>query len=302
MSVIDFILNITALLLWVSWRYVPFDPLTKTKPGTMTGTLRPANARSFRAAKFFTGIGSLLAIIALLLARALLYWWVGGALSWTPAVNLGAISISFRSDLFGRMMVFSAASFAHLLVMFYLWLLLLSLLNPRGVESDSPNRFLRIQLGGVHFWPWPVKALLPFFLVLLLWLLPGYLLGVWGIVPMAPSWMIRVEQGILLGLSAYLAWKYAIAAVLGLHLLNTYVHLGSQPVWNFINATARRLLTPLRALPLRLGKMDLAPLVAIALVFAAAELIQNGIHRQLPDRKTQIIVPGLVDIYRKISG
>lgn len=302
MSLLDFILNIAGLLLWVSWRYVPFDPLTKTRPATLTGTLRPADAPPFRAARFFTGIGSLIGIFALLPVRAVLYWWVGSTLDWTPVINLGAISISFRSDLLGRMMIFSIASFAHTLVVFYLWLLLLSLLNPPGSESDSANRFVRVQLGSLHAWPWPVKALLPFFAVLIVWLLPGYFLGVWGIVPMARTWMVRAEQGILLALSSYLVWKYLIAGILGLHLLNTYIYLGGHSVWSFINATARRLLTPLRVIPLRLGKMDFAPVVGIVLVFAAGELIQNGIHRHLPEGKTKIIIPGLVDIYRKISA
>lgn len=272
MSLIDLILNLAGLLLWISWRAVPFDPLTKTKPATLTGTLRRAEPTRVRPWHF------LIALVLLLVARAVFYWLVGPALDWTAGVNLGAISISFRSDNFGRMLIFSFASFAHIFMVFYLWLLLLSLLNPRKIEADPCQRFVRIQLGFVHSWPWMLKLLLPFMVALLIWCLPGYLLGMWGIVPAAQSWLHRVEQGVVLGLGTYLIWKYAIAAVLGLHLLNTYVYLGSHPLWNFVNTTAHRLLGPLRSIPLRIGKVDFAPVVGIALVFVFAELAENGVR------------------------
>ncbi len=272
MSLIDLILNLAGLLLWISWRAVPFDPLTRTKPATLTGTLRRAEPTRVRPWHF------LITLVLLLLARAVFYWLVGPALGWTAGVKLGAISISFRSDHFGRMLIFSAASFVHLFMIFYLWLLLLSLLNPRGAEADSCQRFVRIQLGAVCSWPWPLKLLLPFLAALVIWLLPGYLLSLWGIVPAAQSWLHRVEQGSVLGLGAYLIWKYAVAAVLGLHLLNTYVYLGNHPLWAFINATANRLLTPLRSVPLRIGKVDFAPVVEIVLVFVLAEFAEHGVR------------------------
>lgn len=296
MSLIDLILNLAGLLLWISWRAVPFDPMTRTKPATLPGTLRRAEPTRVRPWHF------LIALVALLVVRAVFYWLIGPALDWTAGVKLGAISISFRSDHFGRMLIFSAASFAHSFMIFYLWLLLLSLVNPRSAEADSGQRFLRIQLGFVHSWPWLLKLLLPLVAALLIWLLTGYLLGVWGIVPAAQSWVHRLEQGVVLGLGTYLVWKYVIAAVLGLHLLNTYVYLGGHPAWNFINTTARRLLTPLRSIPLRIGKVDFAPVVVIALVFVFAELAGNGVHKKLPVGHLQIDIPGLVDIYRKISN
>ena len=53
-------------------------------------------------------------------------------------------------------------------------------------------------------------------------------------------------------------WKYFIVGILLLHLLNSYVYFGNHPFWNFVNATARNLLYPLRWLPLRVGKVDFA--------------------------------------------
>ena len=272
MSVIDLILNLAGLLLWISWRDVPFDPMTRTKPATLPGTLRRAEPTRVRPWHF------LIALVLLLLARAIFYWLIGPALEWTAGIKLGAISISFRSDHFSRMLLFSFASFAHSFMIFYLWLLLLSLLNPRSTEADSCQRFVRIQLGKIHSWPWLVKLLLPFFAALVIWLLAGYFLGLWGIVPAAQSWLHRAEQGGVLGLGTYFIWKYAIAAVLGLHLLNTYVYLGNHPLWHFVNVAANRLLLPLKSIPLRIGKVDFAPVVGIALVFVLAEFAENGVH------------------------
>ena len=296
MSLIDFILNLAGLLLWISWRHIPFDPINKIRPATLTGTLRRAEPTRVRAWHF------LVALIGLLLVRAVLYWWIGGALSWTPSINTEIITISFRGDLFGRIMVYSFASFAHLLMIYYLGLLLLSLLHPRSSEAEPCRRFVKIQLGVIHGWPWQVKLLLPFVSVGLAWLMAEPLLGLWDIVPRATSWIHRGEQAALLGTGVYLIWRYVIGAVLALHLLNTYIYFGSQPLWNFINDTGQRLLSPLRRLPLRIGRVDFAPLIGIALLFIVAELLENGLHKEIPGLQTQINVPGLVDIYRKISG
>ena len=62
-----------------------------------------------------------------------------------------------------------------------------------------------------------------------------------------------------------------------LHLLNSYIYFGRHPFWNYVNAGAQTLLRPLRAVPLRAGKADFAPVVGIALVFLMAELAERGL-------------------------
>ncbi len=42
MGLIDFILNLAGLLLWLNWRAAKADPLGKSKPATLIGTLRRA--------------------------------------------------------------------------------------------------------------------------------------------------------------------------------------------------------------------------------------------------------------------
>ena len=81
----------------------------------------------------------------------------------------------------------------------------------------------------------------------------------------------------MIGLCAYLAWKFLLVALLLLHLLNSYVYLGNHPFWLFVNTSARRLLWPLTWLPLRFGRADFTPLAGIALVFFAGEYGPPGL-------------------------
>ena len=82
----------------------------------------------------------------------------------------------------------------------------------------------------------------------------------------------RIEEALVIGLGSYLVWKFLIGALLALHLLNSYIYFGKNPFWNYVNATAQTLLSPLEKIPLRAGKVDFAPVVGIALVFFIAEL------------------------------
>ena len=82
----------------------------------------------------------------------------------------------------------------------------------------------------------------------------------------------RFEEALVIGLSAYLLWKFVIVALLALHLLNNYIYFGRHPFWNYVDMTAQKLLRPLKKIPLRAGKVDFAPVIGIALVFLLAEL------------------------------
>jgi uncharacterized protein YggT (Ycf19 family) len=48
-------------------------------------------------------------------------------------------------------------------------------------------------------------------------------------------------------------------------------------LWNFVNITARDLLRPIKWIPLRAGKIDFAPVLAIAVVLFAAQLSQQAL-------------------------
>jgi uncharacterized protein YggT (Ycf19 family) len=268
---IDFILNLAALLLWIKWRSLPFDPIHKRMPATLVGTLRRAAPSHFRRWHLLAGIGLLLVL------RALIYRQVGPAMHWTGRLDVGVIALSFRSDLLARIFLFSVSSFALALGIFYLWLLLLSLLNGKPENAGPMQRLVRMQLGGIDSWSFWAKIILPFNATILIWWLASWLFAWLEIIPKPISTMHRIEESAVIGLGSYLTWKFVAAALLVLHLLNTYIYFGKHPFWNYVNASAQALLSPLRKIPLRAGKVDFAPVVGIAIVFLAAEFAQRGL-------------------------
>ena len=271
MGYVDFILNLAGLLLWIKWRSLPFDPIHKRTPATLIGTLRRAAPSRFRP-------WHLLVVIALLLVcRAGFYRQVGPAAHWTGRLDFGVIALSFRSDVFDRMFLFSVASFGLTIAIFYLWLLLFSILAGQMAKEQPIHRLVRMQLGGVDGWPRRAKIILPFAASVLFWWLASWLFARLEIIPQPVSAAHRIEESIVIGLGCYLAWKFAAAALLVLHLLNTYIYFGKHPFWNYVNATAQVLLSPMRKIPLRAGKVDFAPVVGIAIIFSAAELSQRGL-------------------------
>jgi uncharacterized protein YggT (Ycf19 family) len=271
MPLIDLILNIVGLLFWFNWRAVRFDPLAKTTPATLMGTLRRAEPSRFRRWHL------LAALAGLLLLRALLYWQIGSAVNWNGTVELGAISISFRSDFFGRTLLFSLCSFGFAMAVFFLWLLFLSLLKPPGGEGDSLQRLVRLQLGRLDKWRGWAKAALPFVGASCLWWLVSWPLAHWALVPRPVSPVHRLEQAVVIGFGSYLAWKYLIVGILVLHVVNSYVYFGNHPLWTQMKGVARQLLRTISRVPLRIGKVDFAPVLLIALVFFLSRLLETGL-------------------------
>jgi hypothetical protein len=271
MGVIDFLSNIAGLLLWLSWRAAGLDPLVKTSAASLIGALKRADPKRHRRWPFLAGLAGLL------LFRAWFYWQIGPALNWVPHLRLGAISVFFRSDIFGRVLLFSILSFALTLAVFYLWLLFLSLVNGRKAESEPMQRMVQLHLGWVDRWPWVIRLLLPLLVVIAVWMGLDPLLTQLKLIQPPLSSIHRLEEAAVIGLGAYLSWKYLIAALLLLWLISTYIYLGNNAFWSFITLTGRNTLSPLKWAPFRVGKFDLAPVVGIFLVFFAAEFLQRGL-------------------------
>jgi uncharacterized protein YggT (Ycf19 family) len=261
MGLIDFILNLAALLLWLNWRAAKADPLGKSKPATLIGTLRraePANAMRWQMPAMIGG---------LLLLRALFYWQIGSAAGWVGKLDLGVTTVFFRSNLFGQMLLFSIFSFARMFGIVYLWLVLLSIL-----DGPMPTqRLVKMQLGAVDRWPRMIKFLLPLMVIALVWGFASWPFAWLHSRPSMPA-LIRIEESLVIALGACLVWKFLVAALLGLHLLNSYIYFGKNPFWNYVNATSKQLLRPLEKIPLSAGRVDFAPVVGIALVFLLAGL------------------------------
>jgi uncharacterized protein YggT (Ycf19 family) len=126
-----------------------------------------------------------------------------------------------------------------------------------------------------------VKMLLPLLVTTALWCALNPLLLWIDMVPRVSTWQL-LEQGAVIGLAAYFTLKYLVLGFLALYVVNSYVYLGDFPFLSFVNTTARGLLRPLRRLPLRIGRVDLAPLAGMALVMLAAELGRLGLDRLRP--------------------
>jgi uncharacterized protein YggT (Ycf19 family) len=269
MALIDSILNLAALLLWLSWLSLRFDPMAQASAATLAGTLKKADVSG---PKRWMLPG---ALVALLVIRALIYWEVGPAVEWTPSLKLGAITIPFRSDFLDFMLLFSTLGFLLTLAVFYFWLLLLSAANRGMPDTDPLQKLVRLHLGWIERWPGVIKLVLPFWGAGLLWLALHPLLAHLGVIPPTETPSQLVAQAVVIGGLSYLGWKYLIVGILLLHLLNSYVYLGNHPFWGFISASARHLLAPLRWLPLRFGRVDFSPVLGITLVLLVTESVAS---------------------------
>jgi uncharacterized protein YggT (Ycf19 family) len=273
MGLIDFILNLAGVLLWLSWRSIRFDPLVKTRPATLIGTLRRAEPRRMKGWQLLAGLG------ALLVLRAVLYRQIGPEADWTPKLDLFFIVLAFPSRLppghFLPALVFSLLSFARILIIGYFWLLALAVINRRNAEPDPLHKMLRLHLGPVARWPLLLQVLLPLVSLTALWIALHPLLAHLEITGRVRSNAHLVEQGLLIGFALYFTLQYLLPVFLLLHLFANYIYFGRNPLWDFIGATARNLLAPLRWLPLRIARLDFAPLGGVVLILFLLHWLPN---------------------------
>lgn len=282
MALFDFILNLAALLSWLSWCSRHLDPLARSTPATIIGTVKRAGPPAKRG-------WQLLVVLVLLLAlRALFYHQVGSAVGWTPKLDLGFVVLAFRSDLLGPVFLYSALSFGRVLAVFYFWLLILVIINRRVAEPDPLQKLLRLHLGWIRSWPWPLLVVLPVLGVAALWAALHPLLQRVGVLtPPQSAWHI-LEQSLLLTLALILSLKFLLPVLLLLDLVASYVYLGVSPLWDFVSSTSKNILRPLTALPLRLAKVDLAPILATVLVLVLLHWMPNLIQSELGKRNVSV--------------
>ena len=278
MSLINFILDIAGLLLWFSWRSIPFDPLARATPATLAGTVRRAEPTRLKRWHF------LAALFGLLLVRAFFYWQIGRAVNWTPRLDLGIIALAFRGNVFATALLFSISSFVRTWLVFHFWLLALACVNARGSERDPIQKMILLQLGKVGRWPRWILAILPVLVIALVWIAAYPLLVRAGVVNPVQSSAHLLGQGALLGTAVYFTVKNLIPVFLFLHLIGSYVYLGGSPFWDFVNGTSRRILRPLDRVPLRFGKIDFAPLAGIVLILLALHVLPNLVFSELSRR------------------
>ncbi len=279
MAILDFILNLVGLILLLSWRSSGLDPVARRTPATLVGTLRPAHEKRFSGWQFLVGL------VALVLVRAFLYWQIGSPADWTPRLDLGLVMVPVRMDWFGLALLYSVLSLLRVVVVFFSWVIVLLVLNRRLAEADPIHKLLKAQIGALGRCPAYVQLLLPPLFVVLAWAGLHPLLAKLGLVVPAKSIGHACEQGLLIAAAMFFSLKYLVGTVLFLYLLSSYVYLGSNPLWDFLAATSATLLAPLRWLPLRTGKLDLAPLAGIVLVFLLLHTVPSLLSAKAAERQ-----------------
>ncbi len=275
MGLIDFILNIVALLLWLHWRSIRFDPITQRVPATLVGTLRPAEPRRLTGWKWLAGLSLLLVF------RALVYQAIGEPVHWTPKLDLGVVVPALRGDRLELNLLYSILSFLRVMVIFYFWLLVLAAINQRTLEPDPLLKLVRLHLGRSARWAWPWGVVLLVLLVAVLWLGVQPLLVHFDMASQALSTAHLAEQGVLVGIGLVFTLKFLLPCLLLLYFVSSYVFLGANPFWDFVSASARNLLRPIQKL--RLGKLDLAPLAGIILLVGLLHFMPAFLLARLAD-------------------
>lgn len=282
MTFINLILDLAGLLLWLSWRSVPYDPLRRATPATLAGTVRRAEPSRMRRWHFL-GV-----LVLLLVLRGLVYSQIGPAVNWTPRIDLGIVALVFRGNNLVTSLLFSALSFARTWMIFHFWLLALVILNGGSTESNPFHKLILLQLGWIGRWRPAAQALLPGLVTALAWLALHPILARVGVVKLASSTAHLLEQSALLGVGIYFTLKNLLPIFLFAHLVASYVFLGASPLWDYVGATSRTLLLPLRRVPLRFGRIDFAPLVGIILILLFLHVLPNVILDQLSARNVTV--------------
>jgi uncharacterized protein YggT (Ycf19 family) len=259
-ALVDFILNLVGVLLWLSWRGMRSRMEGRGASLSLAGTLQRADPGARRG-------GYLLGLLTLLLAgRAVVYRLLAPAASWTPKLDLALVVPAFQNEHLASLLTFSLLSFLRMLLILYFWLLALAVINRSEADSNRFQRLLRIHLGLVGRLPWVVQPFVPLVGVTLLWIALAPLLASLGVTSRVPALLPMVEQGLLIGGALFLSLKYLLPGFLIVHLVISYVYFGRSALCEFVNLTAGNLLAPLRRLPLSVGRVDFAPLVATVFI------------------------------------
>jgi hypothetical protein len=281
-SSLNFILDVAALLLWLSWRSLPHDPYVRATPATLAGTVRRAEPSRWRRWHF------LAVLFGLLFFRGVFYYQIGPAISWTPKIHLGLVTLAFGGNALTTTLLFSLMSFGRTWLTFHFWIVALVLINGRSLESNSVHKLLVLQLGRLARIPLLPLLLLPIATTMLLWMGVHFFLVQSGVVGSVRSVWLLAEQGALLGVSLFFSLKTLLPVFLFVHLVSSYVYLGTSPIWDYVAETSRRILVPLNSL--RIGRIDLRPLVGMILVLLLLHVLPTFLLQEL-DRHNLTLWP-----------
>lgn len=270
MDSIHLILNISALLLWIGWLGFNTGASTTSVHGISLVTTIKRTQR--RGAERW---GALLGLLILLGLRPFFYWHLGTSLDWVPIFHPLAVAVPFRSDIFIRMLAYSFLEFAWVLGLFYLYVWFLKLLNHGIHESNPLQRLIERYAGVIGRLPGIMMLPFPFVFVSLVWPLTFFFISRIEIYPKISSVGALFGQGFILGIAVYMVLKWLAAFLVLFYMVNSYVYLGPQPLWKYLQQSGKRLMLLFRWLPLKFGKLDLNPLIVAPLLFMTASFVEG---------------------------
>lgn len=261
------ILNLTGLLLWVSWRA---GTMPRSQPPRNLAGPTPRQGPIYQHSWIY-----LLVLLALLSGRAVFYNQFGPGLDWIPSMNMVFDSPHFRSDFFPRALAYSILSFGRWMVALYFCLALMVLVKPITDSALSWREFLKAQFGWLGNLPPLAQCAVAVAMaaglhaVELEWMLD---VGIRAHMadPVGGDYTHQIPALLLLDLRATI---YLIMALLALYLLNSFVYFGERTFWKTVDESGKRLLTPLRILPWETRKMDFAPIVALAIAYGLSHAL-----------------------------
>jgi hypothetical protein len=267
MVIIDLLLNLAALLMWVSWRGIRGGEAAGSA-GTILGNLRPAGVRQGNRRHYLWMLGGLL------LVRALVYRQVGPSLPWHPVWSLGPATVAFRSDYSLRMFGFSALDFLTMLLFWYTGIAGILAVNRPPGDRDGLTRALRAQSGFLGGLPGGVLLVMVCVMAGLLWAGVGWLAAGQGMVPPLRSGQHLLQQSVLVVVGQLCVLRWWFAAILLLHLLNLYVYVGNHVFWDFIQNTGSHLCRPFSFF--RIGQADLSPIPTVLVCWTIPTMAAAG--------------------------
>lgn len=288
---LDSLLNLACLLLaWAAWS-LRGELKQRGRPTTLAGTLRPAAVPTARV--WFWAFGAL----GLLGLRSVLVWQLSASSGWVPRLDLGVLSVAFPVlpgwNGLGLAALYAVLSFAVLGMGFWLWMVLLDVLAEGGPSANAFVQMVRSVTGPWHRWPVAVRLLGTLPGAAALWLATEPVLVVLRLLPEPVAWRARLLQAVVVGLGAWLAWKPLLTGLLLLYWLNLYIYFGQHPFWEFVSWCGRRVVAPWRRLGLRIGQLDLTPLVLVVAIWGLSHVAEQGVFVPGWDRG----IPGLADLY-----
>jgi|GEM_PF-1236275 len=272
----DLLSNLIGLVFWFLFRSQTAGSIQLSKV-SIIGNLKPAGSWKFNW-------GFLLCLILLLGLRGLFYSKLGPDLHWNPSISLRVLSLTFRSDNLPRIMLYSGLSFLFVLGFYLFTLLALSILHSAKPDLAPFHRLVKSQLGWPGKLPVLVQILIPLLLGTGFWWLLQPVLAQLGILPPISRHAELLQQGAVIGLGFYLVWAYFIVVFLAISIVHTFVYVGNFSWLQYVEATSRKLTSPLQWIPLELGKIDFRPAMVMVITF----LLFGGGKKALPQLFQQL--------------